>query len=229
MKSWTRGAGARMRFMRILSVTVLLAACASGNHSSRDATAPQSQQNLVSSACANAFELAAAVSPYEDTHEDLFPAYSACTSIEEWKTASERYPDAIDGVDPISYAMTVCATNQSQLRTTPICRVVNASTSGATALRASGRTGLLGVPLPKRAKLVERKAADPSTGRDPSERYSISASAADIASFFDHVMPAAGWAKDGISTDTGLFYRKGDLLIGILFNSKGGTFTLLGS
>jgi hypothetical protein len=35
----------------------------------------------VSGACADAFAVAAGVSEYQDTHEDLFPAYSACPSV----------------------------------------------------------------------------------------------------------------------------------------------------
>jgi hypothetical protein len=96
-------------------------------------------------------------------------------------------------------------------------------------LTPSNKTGLLGVPLPTGAQLTERTPADPTLDRDPSERYAVSASAAEIAAFFSQAMPAAGWAKDGASRNNALFFRKGELMIGVLINSRGGTFTLMGS
>jgi hypothetical protein len=77
--------------------------------------------------------------------------------------------------------------------------------------------------------LVQATAGDPGSGRDPTERYSISATPAEIASFFNRQMPDAGWIKDGMSTDDALFFKKGALMIGVLINSEGGTFTLMGS
>ncbi|CAN5880508.1 hypothetical protein BH23ACT12_BH23ACT12_22110 [soil metagenome] len=182
----------------------------------------------VSARCAAAFEAAASVSAYQDTHEDLFPAYSACSSVDEWKAASEQHPGAIDGAEPVAYVQTVCANNQAVLGDTPICVAVNQPGPGvASSLEASGSTGLLGVPLPKGATLLEKSPG--SADADPRERYSISASAAEIEGFFSHAMPAAGWAKDGTSTDGALFFRRGDVLIVILYDSDGGTFTLAGS
>ena len=52
--------------------------------------------------------------------------------------------------------------------------------SGASRLAGSNQTGLLGVPLPEGARLIERRAGDRAAGHDPSERYAISASAAEI-------------------------------------------------
>lgn len=48
----------------------------------------------------------------------------------------------------------------------------------ATGLTRSKRTGLMGAPLPDGATLLERRAGDPTAGRDPSERYRIASSAA---------------------------------------------------
>jgi hypothetical protein len=101
--------------------------------------------------------------------------------------------------------------------------------SGASRLAASNQTGLLGVPLQNGAKLIEQTRGDPATGRDPRQRYAIPASAAEIISFFTEVMPAAGWAKDGPSRPTSVFFRKGNLMIGVLTNRDGGAFTLMGS
>lgn len=186
------------------------------------------QEQTVSDRCAEAFESAANVSAYQDTHEDLFPAYSACSSVEEWRAADQVYPEAIDGVDPVRYAMTVCASNQQRLGDTPICRAVNAAAAGGESdLSPSGETGLLGVPLPAGAELIERTPG--GAGRDPRERYRISASADDIGTFFDREMVRSGWSKDGLSTDAAHFFRKGNLMLGVLINSDGGTFTLMGS
>jgi hypothetical protein len=101
--------------------------------------------------------------------------------------------------------------------------------SGAARLAASGRTGLLGVPLPEGAKLIEVTAGDPATGRDPSESYAVSASAAEIMAFFIEAMLKAGWAKDGVSRPTVTIFRKGNFMIGVFTKSDGGTFTLMGS
>lgn len=184
----------------------------------------------ISQECDEAFAKAAAVSPQRDTHGDLFSAYSACESIEEWKAASAKHPDAIDGVDPVRYAMTVCAGNQERLGETVICRALNEpALPVAGGLEASGDRGLMGVSLPEGAELIQATPGDASLGRDPSERYSISASASEIAGYFNRELVQAGWQKDGTSTATALFFEKGPQMVGVLINSNGGTFTLMGS
>ena len=97
------------------------------------------------------------------------------------------------------------------------------------ALQSSGRRGLLGAPLPSGATLTERQAGNPAAGRDPSERYTLSASASEISAYFTREMVKAGWAKDGTSTQYALFFTKGNLMLGVLINGKGGTFVLMGS
>lgn len=191
---------------------------------------PSSEAQKVSVGCASAFARAASVSEFHDTHADLFPAYAACRDVEEWTAASRRFPAAIDGADPIRYAMTVCAGNQAELGQTAICRAVNRPDPSATSsLEPSGEQGLLGAPLPVGAVLEERVPGDAAAGRDPSERYRIAADAGEIATFFDQHMPQAGWTKDGLSTPTAIFFQKGDLMLGVLIGSGGGTFTLMGS
>ena len=188
------------------------------------------EEGAVSSACTEAFAMAASISEFQDTHEDLFPAYSACTSLEEWEAANALYPAAIDGVAPIRYAMTVCANNQEELRETPICRAVNAPPAAdASSIKASGRTGLLGAPLPEGAQLTEQTPGNLAAGRDPTESYAISATAVDIAAFFNQAMPGSGWSKDGTSTETVLFFQKGNLILGVLIGGDGGSFLLMGS
>jgi hypothetical protein len=96
-------------------------------------------------------------------------------------------------------------------------------------LVASGEKGLLGIPLPVGARLVSRKSGDAVAGQDPSETYQISANATEIASFFTSELIRSGWLKEGISTSTGLIYRRGELMIGVLIKRDGGSFTLMGS
>lgn len=180
--------------------------------------------------CEAAFARAAAVDNMHDTHADLFPAYTACKTLAEWRRANTAYPDAIDGVDPIVYARNVCAGNQARLGSTPICKAVNAPPPAtASSLKASSAKGLMGVHLPVGARLTERTAGDASAGRDPSERYVLTATADQIADSYDRLMPGAGWAKDGTSMKYGLFFQKGKQMIGVLINGKGGTFVLMGS
>lgn len=192
-------------------------------------TEARAVQPVVNSAspCMEAFAAAAAVSPYLDTHEDLFPAYAACTSIDDWQAADALHPAAIDGADPVQYAMTVCAGNQEELGETPICKAVNAPPAARSSLTASGQVGLLGVPLPEGAKLTERTPGDPANYVDPKEAYSISATASDIAAFFGRAMPESGWSKDGVSTETALFFQKGNLMIVVMIGD--GAFSLMGS
>ena len=179
----------------------------------------------VGSPCVRAFGTAAGVSEYNDTREDLFPAYSACGSIDEWKAAYALHPNAIDGGNPVQYAMTVCADNQTELGKTPICQAVNAPPSAQPSLKASGQTGLLGVPLPVGARLTERIRGNPAEYTDPSETYAVSATADEITAFFNEVMPNAGWYKSA----TGMFieFLKGDLVLGVWISEN--KFTLMGS
>ena len=192
------------------------------------ATEARAVQPVVTSAspCMEAFAAAAAVSPYLDTHEDLFPAYAACTSIDDWKAADALHPDAID-IDPVQYAMTVCAVNQEELDETPICKAVNAPPAVRSSLMASGQVGLLGVLLPEGAKLTERTPGDSANYVDPHEAYSITATASDIAAFFGRAMPESGWWKLGMSTETALFFQKGNLMIVVIIGN--GKFSLMGS
>ena len=98
---------------------------------------------------------------------------------------------------------------------------------GREALSASSTRGLLDVPLPQGALLLER--TEPAPGRDPSESYAIEASAADIRSFFSREMPSSGWARSRTSSGGSLFFTRGDLMIGVLINQSGGSFMLMGS
>ncbi|MEX0762056.1 MAG: hypothetical protein WD208_07685 [Dehalococcoidia bacterium] len=58
--------------------------------------------------CERAFEAAAEVPDHQDTVEDLHPAVRTCVSVEDWTAASERFPDALDGVDPVVILRNLC-------------------------------------------------------------------------------------------------------------------------
>ena len=75
------------------------------------------------SGCERAMKTAAAVSAMEDVNEDLNPAFKACDSLNEFKEASSKYPDALDGVDELLYATNRC-TGDASLKSTPICSEV---------------------------------------------------------------------------------------------------------
>ena len=172
--------------------------------------------------------MAARVSEYADTHEDLFPAYAACETLDEWEVAHQTYPAAIDGGSPVEYAMRVCAGNQDVLSDTPICKAVNAPPDEPLVLRASGQTGLLGAPLPDGARLLERTRGNPAEYIDPTETYSIEATANDIDLFFKHEMVNAGWF---ISHSGGpiidIEFEKDDYILQVYIRDN--RFTLLGS
>jgi hypothetical protein len=112
---------ARRLHVRAITYSLLILASACGG-SSRTSVP-------ISDRCASAFSTAASVDEMHDTLADLFPAYSACSSFEEWKAADARYPKAIGGADPVLYARNVCAAN-TQLTSTPICRAVAVSEQG---------------------------------------------------------------------------------------------------
>ena len=63
-------------------------------------------------------------------------------------------------------------------------------------------------------------------GSPPRETYAISATASDIAAFFGRAMPESGWFKHGVSTETVLFFQKGNLMSVIIIGD--GKFSLMG-
>lgn len=192
-----------------------------------DSESPTDSENpIVSGACAHAFLEAANVDAMRDTHKDLFPAYSACTSIEEWREADRMYPDAIDGVDPVMYAQKVCAGAQDELRETPICKAVNPPPPAdqESSLTASGRFGLLGVPLPVGAELTEKYVPKPGEFAPPYESFKVDATAKEIKNFYRRELHAQGWFQKEIGE--GLFFEKGELIISVY--ASNGSFDLMG-
>lgn len=72
------------------------------------------------SACDTAFAEAASVSDMEDQLSDLWPAFTACGTLEEFIAASENHPDALDGADPEIYATNQCL-YEPVVEDSPIC------------------------------------------------------------------------------------------------------------
>ena len=159
--------------------------------------------------------------------KNLFPAYAACTSIDDWKAADALHPAAIDGVDPVQYAMTVCAGNQEELGDTPICKAVNAH------LPRGLRSWLPGPSRPARCSAARRSQADRADSRRSGKLRRPKGSLLHIRyclgyrRFFGRAMPESGWSKDGVSNETGLFFQKGNLMIVVIIGD--GKFSLMGS
>lgn len=86
--------------------------------------APEETQGT--SACQMAFADAAAVDPLQDSHADLWPAFDACADLAEFSAASQMHPDALDGVDPETYATEQCAA-EPELQDSPVCRDADGS------------------------------------------------------------------------------------------------------
>jgi hypothetical protein len=75
------------------------------------------------SACESAVQAAAAFDDNSDTIEQLDPALRACTSLAELKVASDKYPAAFDGVDPVEFAQNRCASTNGP-SSAAICQLV---------------------------------------------------------------------------------------------------------
>ena len=98
----------------------------------------------------------------------------------------------------------------------------------AITLTRSTERGLLGAPLPVGAHLIKRTEGNPSEYRDPTEQYQIDATAGQIIEFYRKEMVKLGWRISPPSAETALFFEKGNLMLGVLTNKDGGTFTLMG-
>jgi hypothetical protein len=111
-----------------------------------------------------------------------------------------------------------------------ICALIGKSEgSGQSSLGEAHERGLLGLPLPEGAKLVERTPGDPGQYVDPRERYQIEASSEEIASFYRHRLPALGWTRLPISSDNYQSFQNGEHTIAVAISEAGGAFTLMGS
>ena len=100
-----------------------LLALAMASCSSDDAGSDTSSDQATESACESAFAAAATIGDMEDTVEDLDPAIRVCESVDEWSTASEAHPGALDGVDPVVYLTNRCLyASDSDIKQTVLCQ-----------------------------------------------------------------------------------------------------------
>jgi hypothetical protein len=114
-----------MRLLAAVLLAITLTACGDTGEDSPDtgapaATVPADDNSSAGGDCDEAWQAAADVSDTEDTHEDLHPAFTACTSFDEWAAASERHPSVLDGSDPLVYAQIQCE-YVTELSDSPVC------------------------------------------------------------------------------------------------------------
>lgn len=60
------------------------------------------------SACEMAMLEASTVLSTQDTHENLYPAFLQCNSVDEFIAASKIFPNALDGADEKIYIYNQC-------------------------------------------------------------------------------------------------------------------------
>ncbi len=112
-------------------------------------------------------------------------------------------------------------------RTITMYFLIVALGSAATALKPSAKTGLLGVPLPQGAKLLEDKLGTDKT--DQRQTYALKATAQEIVKFYDTLMPTKGWKPYGKSSRPDWrAYQRGTAMIGVGIDEQKGTFFLMG-
>ena len=81
----------------------------------------------VTAQCDQAFAQAASIGDMEDTVEDLYPAVTACTSIEDWIAGSEANPGALsEAVRPLMFLGNVCGSLNAGLENTDLCQLLRA-------------------------------------------------------------------------------------------------------
>lgn len=174
--------------------------------------------------CEGAFSAAVSVSAMQDSHRDLFPAFTACETLHEFERAAVRFPAAIPIDDTQIYATNLCSSYPADLQGSNVCESIQERTAAAappSGLRLSSTSGMLGVPLPEGARLQDRGSGP---APDRWERYAVAASASEIEGFFQRAMVSAGWVKDTILPGA---WIKGQYLIAI--SSSDGAFTIRGS
>jgi hypothetical protein len=70
--------------------------------------------------CELAFQEAAAIGSNQDAVEDLDNAVKVCGDEDEWIAASEMFPEALDGADPVTFLENRC-TYGDGLGSSPLC------------------------------------------------------------------------------------------------------------
>lgn len=100
---------------------------------------------------------------------------------------------------------------------------VTSAPAPAIRLKASGKTGLLGVPLPGGAVLDHSVPGDSEIGAV--EYYAIDATPEQLNAFFTEAMPKAGWTQHE-NKRLLLSYKKGKHFLLIFLRDTGGYFSL---
>jgi hypothetical protein len=83
-------------------------------------TAPSRSTPPVSRPCLEAMQSAANVSEFEDTPSDLWPTFTACTSLEEWTLAAELTGES-DRISVDTWVENQC-TLEPAVSDSPLCR-----------------------------------------------------------------------------------------------------------
>lgn len=101
------------RLTAVVVAALLLAGCGAqdGADPAREETpVPREQraEGAYSQECGQLLADAAAVAETEDTVEDTDAAIVACGSVAEFSAAAEDHPDALDGVDPVTWLTNRC-------------------------------------------------------------------------------------------------------------------------
>jgi len=104
-----------MRSLSAFLLVLALAACGGGGGTTTGGDAE--------SACEAAFREAAAVDVMADTVEDLDAAVRACATEDEWRAASDAYPDALDGAPAGEFLRNRCS-YEPALADTTLCQSV---------------------------------------------------------------------------------------------------------
>ena len=91
---------------------------------------------------------------------------------------------------------------------------------------ASFDTGLFGVSLPVGSSLVDRSPLREDA--DAIEMYRVPMAAEEIRAFYERELASLGWNSFPSETEGTLTWRKGDLAISVVLDSKGQRFTLTG-
>jgi len=74
----------------IILVGIVILSSLMGDEEKENTGVQTNNTKLELSSCEKAFKEAAAVSKYQDTHEDLKPAFEKCKTIKEFKETSEN-------------------------------------------------------------------------------------------------------------------------------------------
>jgi hypothetical protein len=98
---------------------LLLVACSAGRPGSTTAPPNTSTPSVgptgivISAACDSVFSAAAAKDEMHDSVEDLFPAVTACTSLDEWEAAYDRYGGLrFTGDDGVAILRNMCFSDE---------------------------------------------------------------------------------------------------------------------